>query len=50
MNKTIEIHTGLSGSGHTVYLAVTVDTKSGKWLHVERFDNLPQAQNWQKWA
>lgn len=50
MNKEIKIHEGTSGNGHTIYLAVTVDTLTGKWLHVENFDTMEEANCWKKWA
>ena len=41
---------GLDGSGHTVYMVVTVDNKTGNWLHIERFASKEEAECWLKWA
>ena len=45
---TREIKQGLSGSGHPVYIVQTT-LPSGK-VFLERFDNLPEAEAWIKWA
>jgi len=42
--------TGINGRGETVYSVVTVDSETGQWKHVERFDSKAEALNWMKWA
>ncbi len=44
-----ELHTGINGSGATVYLVVTV-SETGGWKHIEKFDTEAEALNWIKWA
>ena len=44
-----ELHTGVNGSGNTVYLVVTVNAQ-GQWVWIERFDSKAEAESWLKYA
>ena len=48
-NEKKELHEGVSGSGHTSYLVVTVRS-NGSWKHTETFDNKAEALNWMRWS
>jgi hypothetical protein len=45
-----ELHEGVNGKGGTVYMVVTVNSTTGAWLHIERFDTKAEAEAWIKWA
>lgn len=45
----MELRTGVNGSGHTLYMAVTVRF-DGSWKWVERFTDKAECLNWIKWA
>lgn len=49
MKANYELHTGINGSGNTVYLVVAVDDK-GNWKFTHTFTNEKEAKNWMKWA
>ena len=44
-----EIHTGVNGSGLTIWHVVTVG-KTGSWDHIETFKTKAEAESWIKWA
>ena len=45
-----ELHEGISGSGNTVWMVVTVRDSDGSWFHVEKFTSKAEADNWMIWG
>ena len=46
---TKELREGINGSGHTMWMVVSVDA-DGNWKHIEYFDSKAEALCWLQYA
>ena len=49
MKTRKELHEGIDGSGHKLFMVVTLNA-AGRWVWIERFTNEAEARNWIRWA
>lgn len=45
-----EMVEGIDGTGRTMWMVVTVDVETGRWIWTERFTSKREAECWMKWA